>query len=67
TQISVIIFILLFLSLQIFSYTWLKEAIKFIAENRIIYYFTLVATFLTIWTGISYLYKNRRTIKNFVS
>ena len=66
-QISVIIFILLFLGVQIFSYNWLKVVIDFIVENRIIYYFTLIATFFTVWTGISYLYKNRFTIKNFVS
>ena len=67
TQISVIIFILLFLGVQIFSYTWLKEAINFIIENRIIYYFTLLATIFTVWTGISYLYKNRLVIKDYVS
>lgn len=62
-QISVIIFILLFLGVQIFSFSWLKEAINFIIENRIIYYFTFIATILTLWTGISYLYKNRLMIK----
>ena len=66
-QISVIIFILLFLGVQIFSYSWLKEAINFIVENSIIYYFTLIATIFTVWTGISYLYKNRLVIKNYVS
>lgn len=67
TQISVIIFILLFLGMQIFSYSWLKEAINFIIENRIIYYFTLIVTIFTVWTGISYLYKNRLIIKDYVS
>ena len=66
-QISVIIFILLFLGIQIFSFDWLTVIINFIAENKIIYYFTLIATFFTVWTGISYLYKNRYTIKSFVS
>lgn len=65
-QIFVIIFILLFLGVQIFSFSWLKEAINFIIENRIIYYFTFIATILTLWTGISYLYKNRLMIKNYV-
>jgi CDP-diacylglycerol--glycerol-3-phosphate 3-phosphatidyltransferase len=67
TQISVIIFILLFLGMQIFSFSWLKEVMNFIIENRIIYYFTLTATIMTVWTGISYLYKNRLTIKNYIS
>ena len=67
TQISVIIFILLFLGVQIFSFDWLKIIIDFIVENKIIYYFTLIATIFTVWTGISYLHKNRFKIKNFVS
>ena len=67
TQISVIIFILLFLGVQIFNYNWLGIVIDFIVGNRIIYYFALISTFFTVWTGISYLYKNRMTIKNFVS
>ena len=67
TQISVIIFILLFLSIQIFSYSWLREIIDFILVNRIIYYIALLATGFTIWTGISYLYKNRLIIKNFLT
>ncbi len=65
-QISVIIFILLYLGMQIFSYNWLKVAIQFIIEQRIIYYFTLLATISTVWTGISYLYKNRQIIKNYI-
>lgn len=66
-QISVIIFILLFLGVQIFSYNWLIVAINFIIDNRIIYYFTLIATIMTVWTGISYLYKNRLIIKDYVT
>lgn len=65
-QISVIIFILLYLGIQIFSFDWLRIAIRFIVDNRIIYYFALIATISTIWTGISYLYNNRRVIKEFV-
>jgi CDP-diacylglycerol--glycerol-3-phosphate 3-phosphatidyltransferase len=67
TQISVIIFILLFLVVQIFSYDWIRDVIQFIIQQRIIYYVTLFATILTLWTGISYLYKNRLIIKNYVS
>jgi len=66
-QISVIIFILLYLGVQIYSYDWLRIAIQFIVEQRIIYYFTFLATIFTVWTGISYLYKNRSMIENFVS
>ncbi len=67
TQISVIIFILLFLGVQIFSYDWLRVVIQFIVEQWIIYYLTLLATILTVGTGISYLYINRIIIKNYVS
>jgi len=66
TQLTVIIFILLFLGIQIFSFEWLRIAIQFIVEQRIIYYFTFIATVLTVWTGVSYLYNNRRVIKEFI-
>ncbi len=67
TQISVIIFILLFLGVQIFHFKWLIVTINFIIENRLIYYLALIATILTIWTGISYLFKNRKAIHDYVS
>jgi len=66
-QISVIIFILLFLGVQIFSYNWLIVTINFIIDNKIIYYCTLIATIMTVWTGLSYLYKNRLIIKTYIS
>lgn len=67
TQISVIIFILVFLGFQIFSFDWLKAAFEFIVKYRIIYYFTLVATIFTVFTGITYLYKNRSIVKKFIT
>jgi len=67
TQISVIIFILLFLGIQIFDINWLRTILLFISEYRIIYYFTLLATVFTVITGITYLYNNRKIIKSFIT
>jgi CDP-diacylglycerol--glycerol-3-phosphate 3-phosphatidyltransferase len=67
TQISVIIFILVFLGFQIFDINWLRAVLSFISDYRIIYYFTLIATVFTVLTGFVYLYSNRKMIKTFIS
>ena len=71
-QITIIIFILLFIGLKGISFEWLRFewlAILFgiIKEFHVIYYLTLVVTVFTIWTGISYLYNNRSAIRQFTS
>ena len=66
-QISIIIFILLFLGLQGIPFEWLKILFGIILKFRIIYYLTLVVTVFTVWTGISYLYNNRTAIRQFTS
>jgi len=66
-QITVIIFILAFLGFQIFSFDWLKAIYTFIVEFKIVYFLTLVATVFTVYTGISYLFKNRKIIKSFIT
>lgn len=66
TQITVIIFILAFLGFQIFSFDWLLAIYSFIIEYRIVYILTLLATIFTVYTGISYLYGNRKVIKSFI-
>jgi CDP-diacylglycerol--glycerol-3-phosphate 3-phosphatidyltransferase len=65
TQISVIIFILLFLGFRGFAIDSIQYVIQFIREFRLIYYFTMFATIFTIWTGLSYIYKNRNSIRTF--
>lgn len=66
TQITVIIFILAFLGFQIFSFDWLMTLYSYILEYRLVYFLTLIATIFTVYTGLSYLYKNRRIIKSFI-
>lgn len=65
-QITVIIFILAFLGFQIFSFDWLTAIYSFIIEYRIVYVLTLLATVFTVYTGLSYLYRNRKVIKSFI-
>ena len=66
TQITVIIFILAFLGFQVFNFDWLKAIYSFIIEYRLVYILTLLATIFTVYTGISYLYRNRKVIKSFI-
>jgi len=66
-QISIIIFILLFLGLQGIPFEWLTILFGIILKLKIIYYLTLAVTIFTVWTGISYLYKNRAAIRQFTS
>ena len=66
-QITVIIFILAFLGFQIFSFAWLKSLYSFIVEYKIVYILTLIATIFTVYTGISYLFRNRKIIKSFIT
>ena len=66
-QISIIIFILLILGLQVFPYELFKIFIELTLRFNVIYYMTLTVTFFTLWTGISYLYNNRTLLKKITS
>ena len=66
-QISIIIFILLFLGLKGIPFEWLAILFGIILKLKIIYYLTLAVTVFTVWTGISYLYNNRAAIRQFTS
>ena len=71
-QITIIIFILLFIGLkgipfEWLRFEWLKVLFEIILSYRIIYYLTLIVTIFTISTGISYLYNNRAVIRKFTS
>lgn len=67
TQLTVIIFILVFLGFQIFSFDWLKAIFQFIIDYKIIYILALIATIFTVFTGITYLNKNKQIIKSFIT
>ena len=71
-QITIIIFILLFIGFkgipfEWLSFEWLKVLFGIILKYRIIYYLTLIVTVFTVWTGILYLYNNRGVIRKFTS
>ena len=66
-QIGIIIFILLFLGLKGLPISWIKWLLQTISWKDVIYYLMLVMTLFTAITGISYLYDNRLTIKQFLT
>ena len=66
-QIGIIIFILLFMGLKGLPFTWIKWLLQTISWKDVIYYLMLVMTLFTAITGISYLYNNRLTIRQFLT
>jgi len=66
-QMLVIVFILIYLALQVFDSEIISTISNFIEKYRLIYFSVLIATIISIWTGIKYLYNNREIIKNFVN
>ena len=66
-QIGIIIFILLFMGLKGLPFTWIKWLLQTISWKDVIYYLMLVMTLFTAITGISYIYDNRLTIKQFLT
>ena len=66
-QITIIIFILLFIGFKGIPFEWLKVLFGIILKYQIIYYLTLIVTVFTVWTGILYLYNNRAAIRKFTS
>ena len=67
SQVLIIIFILFNIGLSSLSISWIGEIILFSKQYDLIYYFTLLVTVFTVFTGITYLYSNRSVIKQFIS
>ena len=64
TQITIIIATLLFLGAKGFlEYSLLKEIIGLFIEYRVIYYLTGVVALFTLYTGLTYVYENRKAIE----
>ncbi len=63
SQMSIIIFILIFLGFKGLSITWAIPIFNFIKSYQLIYNFTLFVTIFTTITGFVYLYSNRYIIK----
>lgn len=66
-QVSAIIFILTYFASKTLTFIDISAIILFIDKFHLIYYFTLFATIFTVFTGISYLYSNRGTIREFLT
>jgi len=67
TQLSIIIFILVFLGFKGIPVHWISVVLTYIKEFDLIYYLTLAVTIFTVYTGITYLYDNRTTIRQLFS
>tara|TARA_Y100000588_G_scaffold395321_1_gene523283 strand:- start:55119 stop:55631 length:513 start_codon:yes stop_codon:yes gene_type:complete len=66
-QITIIIFILLFLVLRGLPILGINWIIQYISWDIVIYYLMLGVTLFTTLTGINYLYLNRLNIKRFLN
>lgn len=66
TQMIIISFILIFLGVKGLSLSWAMPVITLISNYNIIYNLTLFATLFTVFTGLTYLYSNRGTLKGFI-
>jgi len=66
-QIFAIIFILIYLSLNIVTFIDVTVIKNSIDQFNLINYAALLVTFFTVYTGISYLYANRETVKEFMT
>lgn len=65
-QISIIIFILIFLGVRGLHDPSLHQIIFWIRSHHVIYYFMLFVSLFTVYTGITYVYENRRNISQFI-
>ncbi len=66
-QIVIIVTILLYLGLRALHFGWFMDVNSLIREYDLIYNMTLLVTVFTVFTGITYLYENRTTIREFLS
>jgi len=66
-QIIIIVTILLYLGLRALHFGWFMDVNSLIREYDLIYNMTLLVTVFTVFTGITYLYENRTTIREFLS
>ncbi len=65
TQIGLIVFILTIIGFKGLPIDWLLPMIKLILQMNLIYYLTGLTAIFTVVTGISYVYHNRRVIRQF--
>ncbi|MFQ6678443.1 MAG: CDP-diacylglycerol--glycerol-3-phosphate 3-phosphatidyltransferase [Fidelibacterota bacterium] len=66
-QIVIIVTILLYLGLGKLRYSWFSDIVAITNEYDLIYNLTFIVTLFTVFTGISYIYENRSSIRHFLS
>ena len=66
-QYIIIIFTLIVLGLKGMQYVWVNAFLMFEQKLNLVYHLTLFITLFTVFTGLTYLYDNRNTIKKFIS
>lgn len=66
-QFLIIIFILTYLGIKSLSLEGTQVIFQFFKDYHVIYYFTFLVTVFTVYTGITYIYDNRRAIRQFFS
>ena len=67
SQVLIIIFILFNIGFNTLPISWIKDLILFSKQYDLIYYLTLLVTLFTVFTGFTYLYTNRKVIRQFIS
>ena len=66
TQLVIIIFTLIILSLNGVSINWLYSVLEIVQKYNLVYSLTFLVTLFTIYTGINYLYTNKSAIYSFI-
>ena len=66
TQMTIIIFTLVYLGLKGLSLEWIMPILEIVKDYELIYYFTLFATVFTVFTGLTYVITNRKLIYQFL-
>ena len=67
SQVLIIIFILFNIGFNTLPISWIKDLILFSKQYDLIFYLTLLVTLFTVFTGLTYLYTNRKVIRQFIS
>ena len=65
-QYIIIIFTLIILGLKGMKYVWANSFLELEKEFSLVYYLTFFITVFTVYTGLTYLYDNKNTIKKFL-
>jgi len=66
TQVVIIIFTLIILSLNGVTINWLYSFLELVQKYNLVYSLTFIVTLFTVYTGFNYLYTNKSAIYSFL-